>query len=221
MASYSPDAIFHNPADPSSVFGSINANREYSMISALLGPSSASVAIRPSLCLVSLFDRLMDQFTLLRPGMLVRNESFRRYSDSLFATDSGSQDQYGFNVQPQPQDYAYQQAPQAAIPPFLRTGSSTSQSYAGSPMPMEHPHAPPAALPSDPSSIQHGHQLDTRSLLNFGVAPFPDTRQQNGQHDADEVYRRVNAPFDYTVGYHYLMKHLQNGYVRLLFLRLL
>ncbi|OJA18607.1 hypothetical protein AZE42_01766 [Rhizopogon vesiculosus] len=209
------DPLF-NAFDPNFTFGSEAANLEYSILSAILGnpsPSDSGTAPSPS---------------HQQPPQPLSNSPWS--PEPLHA-----QPQY---MQGPPSNFGspYGDRPQLSIPhtdglsqpspTFLSSYPSSQLGPRTSSPAMQYPHPyaqpqPHLSAPSHPLAPHYSH-----GLINLGVVRTPsrDTRSHSYEssghtspsptnHSTDHHSTiNVTTPYDYTEGYHFLMKHLPSRF---------
>ncbi|KAK1218816.1 Transcriptional regulator of nonfermentable carbon utilization [Marasmius sp. AFHP31] len=212
---------FDVPFDSNFPFGSEAANLEYSILSAILGnpsppqesqtPPSSSFSTWPS----------TDTFTFQSPRLSTLSAS---YTDSL---------QQQSSITPQPStngssflSYSYPQQPHAVVEAKPDSAAQSQQEKQAQPDTQLHPlqprfpldsrpKSPPLPIFLDEANPHHGllsppqsnpsPSLSSTSDMNFfgsmDLKGRPASKLQS-------INDRVTKPYDYTEGYHFLMKHL-------------
>jgi hypothetical protein len=189
--------------DPEFSFGSEAANLEYSILCAILGnpsssesvtslnsPTQASQASQPSPIQTAYSSWPSDQV------------DYTPYPQINVQSDSSNPAQYLPYQYTSPQQ---QQQPeeQLSFPQFQSPQPQGPLHPLQPRFPLDtRPRSPPPSIFFDPSLI--------------GNAAFADIiRPQSCGSKLQSIHDRVTAPYDYTEGYHFLMKHLRSRYVHI------
>ncbi|KAJ7647133.1 transcription activator of gluconeogenesis ERT1 [Roridomyces roridus] len=184
---FEPNDMFDPvPFDPSFPFGSEAANLEYSILSAILGnPSPPETTTSP-------------------------NPQYPTYEGMDFTSPRTDDFPASFPAQQiavQPSETTT--APSFLSYPFPQTSEQDSQQYA-SQFPQElHPLQPRFPLDTRPRSPQLSSK-DTPSVSATQPSyphGIPD-QARGGGSQLQNINDRITMPYDYTEGYHFLMKHL-------------
>ncbi|KAJ6625450.1 hypothetical protein B0H10DRAFT_609824 [Mycena sp. CBHHK59/15] len=210
------DQMFNTvPFDPNFPFGSEAANLEYSILSAILGnPSPPETSRSPPPSVVPSYSSWPSE----EPMEFTASQ---RLGGSTEFTSSYSADQ---QIAVQPSDTTLSTSPTAG---FL------TYPY---PQPQEQDQAIqyPPPFPQEPHPLQPRYPLDTRprsppfsgkdSLSQRPVLSPSQTSASSFAHGVSEhahqgggsqlqnINDRVTMPYDYTEGYHFLMKHLPSRF---------
>ncbi|KAF9231455.1 hypothetical protein BU15DRAFT_56102 [Melanogaster broomeanus] len=214
------DPLFNVTFDPNFAFGSEAANLEYSILSAILGnpspPDSASVAA-PSPPQPQLPQNLPN--SAWSPEPLHAQPHY---------SQSGTTNTYGFGDQAQlsiPSSETTLAAPSPTTT-FISTYSPTQLSQAQEPtdlqysQPFSQGQPTPSTAQPDPrysrdvnTSAPTGmvrapsKEAGPQSLMSSHLSPSP-TNSTHASSVDHHFTINVTAPYDYTEGYHFLMKHL-------------
>ncbi|KAJ7187996.1 hypothetical protein C8R46DRAFT_1053298 [Mycena filopes] len=203
------------PFDPSFPFGSEAANLEYSILSAILGNPSPpeTTTSPPSVPPYSSWpsDEQMD-FT-----------APRNHND--FGSSYPDQQQ---QIAVQPSDTTLSTSPSGSFltypypqPPEQDTALQYSAQFGGQDL---HPLQPRFPLDNRPRSPPFGAGKDSRGVLSpssssssYAHAVPEQARQGQSQSSGggshlQNINDRVTMPYDYTEGYHFLMKHLPSRF---------
>ncbi|KAI0315956.1 hypothetical protein OF83DRAFT_1061189 [Amylostereum chailletii] len=213
---FSPsDPLFNTTFDPAFAFGSEAANLEYSILSAILGnpsPDSHDANSPPSTTptLTSAQQQQAQEFaSAWAPDIFGPPPSAFGAQDATMYSAVDNEDFPGANFLASPAIPAAPN-PMAADPaPTLPTSFEPAESQ--SPARALHPLAPrwpPSTTDStyvfSPSATGPGGMS---SFLNSG-GTGGSSYELSGPRTAEEVYATVTKPYDYTEGYHFLMKIL-------------
>lgn len=187
--------ILSGPYDPEFSFGSEAANLEYSILCAILGNPSSSESV------TSLNSPTQaSQASPVQPG----------YS-------SWPPDQVDYTSYPQINVQSEPSNPAPYLPYQYANPTSPQQQQSEEQLSFPQFQSPRPQAPLHP--LQPRFPLDTRprspppvtfdaSLI--GNAAFADIiRPQSCGSKLQSIHDRVTAPYDYTEGYHFLMKHLR------------
>ncbi|KAF9263327.1 hypothetical protein L218DRAFT_980166 [Marasmius fiardii PR-910] len=221
-----PDSTttFDIPFDTSFSFGSEAANLEYSILSAILGnpsppqdsqtPPSTSFSTWPS----------TDSFTYQSPRLSSLSTSFTdtlQQSPSITApmsTSSSSFPSYTYPTRVAEPPATAQCQPSSQSPSDQQTKADAPLHPLQPRYPLDNrPKSPPLPIFLDEASTNHGllsppqsnpspslSTTNTSDLNFFGPNDFKERPASKLQSIND----RVVKPYDYTEGYHFLMKHL-------------
>lgn len=135
---------------------------------------------------------------------------------------STNPEQYRFPQQSNSNQYPFPSplipSGQSPIPQFLRTQSSGSQPYSSSPISIDQSPRNMTDGGNFSSNLLHMAPVQRQTAADFQRGPsFPSQAEASLElmdlEKSADVYFRVTAPYDYTSGYHYLMRYLQNGLV--------
>ncbi|KAJ3567582.1 hypothetical protein NP233_g6277 [Leucocoprinus birnbaumii] len=195
------DPLLGAPFDPNFTFGSEAANLEYSILSAILGnpsPSDSSTSPPPppppSYTSWSSTSDPIDFST--SPRLDAVNGSFASSNQPNFLTYPYTQAQaqrseelsdLSYPLHPLQPRYPLDSRPKSPIPALINDSSKET----------------PTGLLSPPSS--NASPSSTASVPS-GIADL--VRPQSRGSKLQSINDRVTAPYDYTEGYHFLMKHL-------------
>lgn len=212
------------PFDPQFSFGSEAANLEYSILSAILGNSSpltdsSSTPPPPSLApqdYSSWPSESIDFATSPRLSSANADYSSSYVDNPLSMVEptisTSPRDAAHYLTYPYPQ--AQRSGPTAEIP--------FSPSYSSQPSEIHplQPRYPLDARPRSPSTVflQNPKDMTSRGLLSPSLSDDSPRSVTSGVADIvrpkscgsklRSINDRVTTPFDYTEGYHFLMKHL-------------
>ncbi|KAG6866703.1 hypothetical protein C0991_011362 [Blastosporella zonata] len=215
------DVLLTTAFDPGFTFGSEAANLEYSILSAILGnPSPESIPSPPSPDPTQSYSswpsEAIDYTTSPTLGSL-----------SSFTTP------YGDSHLTQPSDAAaptsplnptqYLTYPYSAQQPLPRSEEINDavdflQYEAGQAPQALHPLQPRFPLDTRPRSptgtvFLHDPDLSSENPGNNNADPDTDTdTPETSASQLQSIHDRVTKPYDYTEGYHFLMKHLPTRY---------
>ena len=205
------DLLLTTPFDPNFSFGSEEANREYSILSAILGnPSptthSSPTSPPPSLAPQNYCAWPSDPFAT-SPQLSSANSD---YSAAYMTEPTSPRNAAHYLTYPYPQAQQLSETP-AELPSY------TSQSQEVHPLQPRYsletrPHSPTTAF------LQNPRDTATRAFLSPSI---PNSSPRSVTSGVADIVRpkscgsklrgindRVTTPFDYTEGYHFLMKHL-------------
>ncbi|KAF5351959.1 hypothetical protein D9756_007569 [Leucocoprinus leucothites] len=196
------DSLLGAPFDPNFTFGSEAANLEYSILSAILGnpspPESSTSPPPPPPPSYTSWSSASDPIDFsTSPRLDAVNDSFTSSNQTNFLTypytQAQSQRSEGLS------DLTYPLHPlQPRYPLDLRPKSPIPDTF-GNDVSKE----TPTGLLSPPSS--NASPSSTTSVPS-GIADL--VRPQSRGSKLQSINDRVTAPYDYTEGYHFLMKHL-------------
>lgn len=236
--SYTPqtnnDSLFNVSFDPSFSFGSEAANMEYSILSAILGnpspPQSTRTPPPPP---------PQSQFPPWSTDSISLHHNYgqspsRTYGSSSYNVDSQvstSPNTTNFMAYPyQVQRSSSDSQDQLQYPQFLPPQSPRQQPQTDlHPLAPRHPEArsplnnsgvfiraaSPRGLFSPPPS-NHSNSPTSTSSIPPGCTELALTRPSSCQSSQlQSIHDRVLTPYDYTQGYHFLMKHLPSRCVLL------
>ncbi|KAJ3506324.1 hypothetical protein NMY22_g17287 [Coprinellus aureogranulatus] len=225
------DSILATAFDPSFAFGSEAANLEYSILSAILGnPSptdSASTSPPPAPpSTFSPWPETIDFATSSRlgtvgsayPSTFTDVDLAQASSEAALSTSPGNPPflTYGYSQSQRSED--------AAEPPL----SSQFQSQA-SLHPLQ-PRYPLDGRPRSPPTVAYGENMSMKdaavpglltpplsngspsSIASAPVGPPDRQLTKPNASQLDSIHDRVTSPYDYTQGYHFLMKHLPSRF---------
>ena len=189
--------------DPEFGFGSEAANLEYSILCAILGNPSSSESV-----------------TSLNSPTQASQASQASPVQTTYST--WPSDQVDYTVYPQINVHSDSSNPAQYLP--YQYTSSQQQQQPEEQLAFPQLQSPQAQAPLHP--LQPRFPLDTRprspppfifdsSLIGNGA--FADIiRPRSCGSKLQGIHDRVTSPYDYTEGYHFLMKHLRSRYVCLL-----
>ncbi|KAG2106514.1 hypothetical protein BD769DRAFT_1503522 [Suillus cothurnatus] len=218
----SHDPLFNVSFDPNFTFGSEAANLEYSILSAILGnPSPPESGAAPSPSQQQQQQQQVSQplpNSAWSPEPLHAQPQYMQGAPSNFGSPFGDPPQLSM---PQSDSLsASQPSPTflASYPaPLCRTSSPAPQYSYAQPQPQlsapYHPLAPHysrGVISLGSSSVMRTPSRDTRShSYESSSRTSPSPTIQSGDHHSTI---NVTAPYDYTEGYHFLMKHLPSRF---------
>ncbi|KZT62074.1 hypothetical protein CALCODRAFT_426792 [Calocera cornea HHB12733] len=224
------DSMFNVTLDPSLNFASDHASLEYNVLSQILGNAAVSPPdaqpfrqqAQQGQAPINGFNQDQSNYQITWPNLNVQTQPQQQPGIDL-ASLQPSQDnsnvvfQQGYNMQP----------PQPTMFPTTQQTNGYMPNVLSAPMNGAFPMniCPTRALNSIPATIRLGAppsppasnaSPSSANLANAGTLATMSQPQQNGFapthlpliHDATEVYRRVTRGYDYTEGYHFLMKFL-------------
>ncbi|KAF5380341.1 hypothetical protein D9615_004569 [Tricholomella constricta] len=212
------DALLTSSFDPGFTFGSEAANLEYSILSAILGnPSPESVASPPSpdpaqTSYSSWPTETIDYTT--SPSLATIPSSYTApYGDSAQSSENA------LTTSPSnPAHYlTYPYSAQQPQPRSDEINDAVDFPQFQEPQPQQplHPLQPRYPLDSRPRSppgsvFLHNPDISSENLgNNVGDAT---TGAETGGSQLQSIHDRVTKPYDYTEGYHFLMKHLPSRF---------
>ncbi|KAG5654400.1 hypothetical protein H0H81_003224 [Sphagnurus paluster] len=213
---FSNDVLLSSSFDPSFTFGSEAANLEYSILSAILGnPSPDPITSPPSP------DPTQTSYSSWPPDTIdyatspsIPSTYSAPYGDSaqssetaLTASPSNPTHYLTYPYTPQQQQQRSDEIADAVDFAQFQEPSSQSQPL--------HPLQPRYPLDSRPRSPTGGtlflHNPDHTSETTSGSDANTDTPKSAGSQ-LQSIHDRVTKPYDYTEGYHFLMKHLPSRF---------
>ncbi|KAI9511158.1 hypothetical protein F5148DRAFT_1173060 [Russula earlei] len=200
MDTFPMDPLFNSAFEtPSFLFGSEVANLEYSILSAILGTSSEGNPPTDS------------------------NSTTPPPSAHPFSTRPSSEYAHTWPGRPNPSTLSPSEPAGFLIPPFVPTGSRSSstdfldQSFS-SLGPVSTAPTSSAQTPSDPFASTASQAISATSPSQSALHPLAPRwplsssdsaeLELSGPKTAEEVYGSITKPYDYTEGYHFLMKVL-------------
>ncbi|KAF8070617.1 transcription activator of gluconeogenesis ERT1 [Lyophyllum atratum] len=216
------DVLLTTSFDPGFTFGSEAANLEYSILSAILGnPSPESVASPPSPdptqnTYSSWPSEAIDYTTSSSLGTISSTYN-PPYGDSQLPAQSS---ETTLTTSPSnPAHYlTYPYTAQQPQPPpeDISDPADFSQYEDSQPEQPLHPLQPRYPLDSRPRSppatvFLHNPDISADSLGN-DVADSPTEEANGSGSQLQSIHDRVTKPYDYTEGYHFLMKHLPSRF---------
>lgn len=180
--------------DPEYSFGSEAANLEYSILCAILGNPSSSESV-----------------TSLNSPTQASQASPVQTAYSSWPSDQVDYTPYPHvNVQSEPSNPAQYLPYQYSSPQQPDEELTFPQFQSPQPQAPLHPLQPRYPLDTRPRSPPPSTVFDS-SLIGSGA--FPDiTRPQSCGSKLQNIHDRVTSPFDYTEGYHFLMRHLRSRF---------
>lgn len=217
----SHDPLFNVSFDPNFTFGSEAANLEYSILSAILGnPSPPESGAAPSPSQQQQQQQVSQPLpnSAWSPEPLHAQPQYMQGAPSNFGSPFGDPPQLSMpqsdslsTSQPSPTFLASYPAP------ICRTSSPALQYSYAQPQPQlsapYHPLAPNysrGVISLGSSSVMRTPSRDTRShSYESSSRTSPSPTIQSGDHHSTI---NVTAPYDYTEGYHFLMKHLPSRF---------
>ncbi|TFK54154.1 hypothetical protein OE88DRAFT_1654670 [Heliocybe sulcata] len=206
------DPMFDLTFNPSYNFVSEAANLEYSILSQILGSSPESDTGAPFSSSTWPSDPMSPTFPD-SPAQYTTNTSLGGAADDYATTTSPLSNNFMTLTYPTPGQVQDQQSSQGGSTPFSAQAferSDALQEYqAQFPLP-ERPSSTPTVSDSIYASTAK-YTEDSRTSPPISVdSPSTETSSSDiplvgGRPD---VYKTITAPYDYTEGYHFLMKHL-------------
>ncbi|KAJ7747312.1 hypothetical protein B0H16DRAFT_1555526 [Mycena metata] len=198
------------PFDPSFPFGSEAANLEYSILSAILGnPSPPETTNSPAPPSAPPFSSWPSDERMDFPATRNSNDFGSSYPDqqqqmavqpsdtTLSTSPSGSFLTYPYPQPPEQEVYSAQFGAQDVHPLQPR-------------FPLDNrPRSPPFGAGKD-SNAQRNILSPSSSSSSYAHA-IPEQARQGGSQ-LQNIENRVTMPYDYTEGYHFLMKHLPSRF---------
>ena len=194
------------PFDPNFSFGSEAANLEYSILSAILGNPSPTT----------------DSSSTPPPSSLAAQNYSPWPSDDPFATSPYVDNQLSMPDPTSPRSaahyltYPYPNAQQRLEPPAEIPFSPSYSSQTSEIHPLQ-PRYPLDTRPRSPASVflHNPKDITSRGFLSPSISNSSVTsgavdivRPKSCGSKLRNINDRITAPFDYTEGYHFLMKHL-------------
>ncbi|KAF9454047.1 transcription activator of gluconeogenesis ERT1 [Macrolepiota fuliginosa MF-IS2] len=213
-----PDSLLGAPFDPNFSFGSEAANLEYSILSAILGnpspsDSSASSPPPPPPPSYSSWPSASDSIDFsTSPRLDAVNSNFgSRYNRSTHRstvahTLAPFSNPTNFLTYPYTQPQRPEEIPDLTYPLHPLQPRYPLESRPKSPVTISSSHDPKefsTGLLSPPSS---NASPSSTAAVPSGIADL--VRPQSRGSKLQSINDRVTAPYDYTEGYHFLMKHL-------------
>ncbi|TFK73916.1 hypothetical protein BDN72DRAFT_886655 [Pluteus cervinus] len=214
------DPMLSTTFDPTAyAFGSEAANLEYSILSAILGnPSPPETINSPPPTSSSNFPWPADTLDFAQSPRMAYAAAFGdssiglHSSDTSLATSPASSAQYlTYPYPPRPEDG------DLPYPTPLQSAQSPSPLHPLQPRyPLDsRPRSPPNAPPFNPLRDASSRGLlspppsnDSPASTPASVPPANDPPLTRSQSSLQSINDRVTVPYDYTEGYHFLMKHL-------------
>ena len=195
------------PFVPNFSFGSEAANLEYSILSAILGNPSPTT----------------DSSSTPPPSSLAQQNYSSWPSDDPFATSPYVDNQLSMVDPTSPRSaahyltYPYPHTQQRSEPPAEIPFSPTTYSSQTSEIHPLQPRYPLDTRPRSPASVflHNPKDMTSRGFLSPSISNSSVTsgavdivRPKSCGSKLRNINDRITAPFDYTEGYHFLMKHL-------------
>ncbi|KAJ7446259.1 hypothetical protein B0H11DRAFT_2249075 [Mycena galericulata] len=188
------------PFDPSFPFGSEAANLEYSILSAILGNPSPPETTTSPVPTSSQFSSWPSDDPMEFTASRSSNDFGSSYADQQIAV--------------QPSDTTISTSPTAPgfLPyPYPQTSEQDPQQYPPQFQQDLHPLQPRFPLDARPRSPH----LAAKEAAQRGVTGPSFSHvgpEQGGGSQLQNINDRVTMPYDYTEGYHFLMKHLPSRF---------
>ena len=200
--------MLSSPYDPSFSFGSEAANMEYSILSAILGNHSPSEhpTSPPSPDQPSYSAWPIDYPASSGLGTTNYVPSFNesiQIPDSSLSTSPPNYLAYPYSSQPTKTDDV---PDQIHFPPIQEPQPQGSLN----PLP---PRYPRPRSPIATSFLEDPGLLPTIPAKGAALLAADIDRAKSCCSPLQNIHERVTAPYDYTEGYHFLMKHLPTRYV--------
>ena len=205
------DAVLTTPFDPNFSFGSEAANLEYSILSAILGNPSpttdSSSTPPPSLAQQNYSPWPSDPFAT-SPRLSYSSPYVENQLSMADPTSPRSAAHY--------LTYPYPHVQQCSEPPAEIPFPPSHSSQSSEIHPLQ-PRYPLDARPRSPATVflHDPKDMTSRGFLSPSVSNSSVTsgaldivRPKSCGSKLRNINDRITAPFDYTEGYHFLMKHL-------------
>lgn len=216
----SHDPLFNVSFDPNFTFGSEAANLEYSILSAILGnPSPPESGTAPSPSQQQQQQQVSQPLpnSAWSPEPLHAQPQYIQGAPSNFGSPFGDPPQLSM---PQPDSLSASQPSPTFLSsypaPLCRTSSPALQYSYAQPQPQLSapynlaPHYARGVVSLGSSSVIRTPSRDTRShSYESSSQTSPSPTIQSGDHHSAI---NVTTPYDYTEGYHFLMKHLPSRF---------
>ena len=196
--------------DPNFPFGSEAANLEYSILSAILGnpsPPDSSATPPPDLQYSRWPTDSIELTSDLTPTYTENQMTIQQHSDSSLTNTNGNAAHYLTYPFPSDQQPA---GPELAYQTPYSSQTPSIQQLQG-PFPVEQRPRTPVDSIELPSKDAHSRMLLSSRFVKLthsvaGLLSDMPLSKWQGIND------RVTVPYDYTEGYHFLMKHLPTQY---------
>lgn len=213
------DTMFNIAFDPNFPFGSEAANLEYTILSAILGNPSPTTESEPTPPQYSTWPSTDALPYAQSPSTSADPRSYR----ASYGETQGSIQPMAITLSASPTNsptylsYSYQQSqPQQA----QEQGGELQYTQYESSADELHPLQPRYPLDSRPRSPPHSVYINPGDVSSRGILSPPNSQPSptstssftQGPPDSfsqlQSINDRVTTPYDYTEGYHFLMKHL-------------
>ncbi|KAG5648589.1 hypothetical protein DXG03_003200 [Asterophora parasitica] len=209
---FSTDALLSSSFDSGFSFGSEAANLEYSILSAILGnPSPETVTSPPSPSQPSYSSWQTDSVDYTTSPTIPATYT-APYADTAPPSDIAPSNSTQYLTYP----YSAQQQPRSDETPDAADFSQYQEPQAPQPLHPLQPRYPLDSRPRSPHGTVFLHNTSTSSD-NLGTADATSTSSDLAVAKASgsslqSIHDRVTKPYDYTEGYHFLMKHLPSRF---------